>query len=193
MSNQVADMLKKAQELQDQGDAEFKKKVEANLASLREQMFKIEVLVEEGGKLPAKKNSTDAGFDVFATEDITLYPGQVKKTPLNIRLKLPTNTWAEITTKSGLGAQGQLVYAGVIDEEYRGIVHVIMTNVHLIEGLDDEGIPLMRTTPIVIKKGEKIAQMIMSPHSNQYYVEQVSTIDTNTSRGEGGFGSTGKV
>lgn len=153
---------------------------------------KIEVKVEEGGKLPFKKNPTDAGFDVFATEDIVLYPGQVKKHPLNIRLKLPKGTWAEITTKSGLGAKGQLVYAGVIDEEYRGIVHVIMTNVNIIQELDPDGLPLMRTEPIIIKKGEKVAQMIMNPYNSQFFVEQVEDLDLNTSRGEGGFGSTGK-
>lgn len=163
----------------------------ALLQQIREQTYKIEVLVEEGGKLPTKAHQSDAGFDVYATEDITLFPGQVKKTPLNIRLKLPQSSWAEITTKSGLGSKGQLVYAGVIDQEYRGIVHVIMTNVNLIEGLDEDGVPLMRTTPIVIKKGEKVAQMIMNPYSDQYYIEQVQTLDTNTVRGEGGFGSTG--
>jgi dUTP pyrophosphatase len=163
----------------------------ALLQQIREQTYRIEVLVEEGGKLPTKAHQSDAGFDVYATEDITLFPGQVKKTPLNIRLKLPQSSWAEITTKSGLGSKGQLVYAGVIDQEYRGVVHVIMTNVNLIEGLDEDGVPLMRTTPIVIKKGEKVAQMIMNPYSDQYYIEQVQSLDTNTARGEGGFGSTG--
>jgi dUTP pyrophosphatase len=153
--------------------------------------YKIEVKVEEGGKLPSKTRASDAGFDVYATEDIVLYPGQVVKHPLNIRLKLPINSWAEITTKSGLGSKGQLVYAGVIDQEYRGIVHVIMTNVHLIKEIDSEGFPIMRTDPIVIKKGEKVAQMIMNPHNSAFYVEQVQELDMNTSRGNGGFGSTG--
>lgn len=168
------------------------KHTQETLRKIYTEAYKIEVKVEEGGKLPFKKNPTDAGFDVFATEDIVLYPGQVKKHPLNIRLKLPPGTWAEITTKSGLGAKGQLVYAGVIDEEYRGIVHVIMTNVNIIQELDSDGLPLMRTEPIVIKKGEKVAQMIMNPYNSQFFVEEVSELDTNTSRGEGGFGSTGK-
>jgi dUTP pyrophosphatase len=169
----------------------IKSAVQKQIEELRSQAFKIEVLVEEGGKLPTKAHQSDAGFDVYATEDIVLYPGQVKKTPLNIRLKLPHSSWAEITTKSGLGSKGQLVYAGVIDQAYRGIVHVIMTNVNLIEGLDEEGVPLMRTTPIIIKKGEKVAQMIMNAYSDQYYIEQVQSLDLNTERGEGGFGSTG--
>lgn len=165
--------------------------VKQYMKTIKEQTFKIEVQVEEGGKMPSKAYMNDAGFDVYSTEDIALYPGQVKKIPLNIRFKLPLSSWAEITTKSGLGSQGQLVYAGVIDQDYRGIVHVVMTNVNLIEGLDADGIPLMRTQPILIKKGDKVAQLIMSPYSNQFYMESVDSVDTNTSRGEGGFGSSG--
>jgi dUTP pyrophosphatase len=163
------------------------------LEKVREQYFKIEVEVLPDGKLPAKKNKTDAGFDLFATSDITIYPGQVLKHPLNIRMKLPKGTWGEITSKSGLGSQGLLVYAGVIDEEYRGIPHVVMSNIYLIQGLDPDGYPLMRTDPIVIKKGDKLAQLIMNPFSSEFFIEQVDSVETNTSRGEGGFGSTGKA
>lgn len=162
------------------------------LEKLFEQAYKIEVKVEEGGTLPHKVRQSDAGFDLFATEDITLYPGQSGKTPLNVRLKLPENTYAEITTKSGLGSRGHSVRAGIIDEEYRGIINVIHSNVALIEGLDQDGLPLMFTQPLVIKKGEKLAQLIMHPYSKHYFIEEVSELDMNTSRGEGGFGSTGK-
>lgn len=163
-----------------------------DIKKLYEEAYRIEVKVEDGGKLPSKARVTDAGFDLFATEDITLYPGQSGKTPLNIRMKLPPNTYAEITTKSGLGSKGHSVRAGIIDEEYRGVPHVIHSNVNLILGLDEDGFPLMNTNPLVIKKGEKLAQLIMHPYSNQYFIEQVEEIDMNTSRGEGGFGSTGK-
>ena len=93
--------------------------------------------------------------------------------------------------KSGLGSKGLLIYAGVIDQEYRGIPHVIMTNVNIIDHLDSEGFPIMRTEPIVIKKGEKVAQLIMNPYASQFYIRQVDKVNTETSRGEGGFGSTG--
>lgn len=160
-------------------------------AKLHEEHFKIEVEVMDGGKLPSKKNQLDAGFDLFATSDITIYPGQVMKHPLNIRMKLPAGTWAEITSKSGLGSKGLLVYAGVIDELYRGIPHVVMSNINVIQEVDSDGIPLMRTIPIIIKKGEKLAQLIMTPYATHFYMEQVEKVDTNTDRGEGGFGSTG--
>lgn len=179
------------QTLQNRANEEMKEKIAKHAQSIREQTFKIDVQIETDGKMPTKAHDSDAGFDLYATSDIILYPGQVIKHPLNIRFKLPHSSWAEITTKSGLGSKGQLVYAGVIDQAYRGIVHVIMTNVNLIEGLDEDGIPLMRTTPIVIKKGEKVAQLIMNPYSDQFYMNQVNEIDINTERGEGGFGSTG--
>lgn len=166
--------------------------VKITMARMHAEMFEIKVQVMDGGRLPEKANPSDAGFDLFATEDITLYPGQVKKTPLNIRMHLPKGVWAEITTKSGLGSQGQLVYAGVIDQNYRGVPHVIMTNVNIIDHVDADGCPIMRTTPIVIKKGQKIAQLIMNPYSPNFFVTQVDEVDTNTDRGEGGFGSTGK-
>lgn len=159
---------------------------------IHEEAFKIEVKVEQGGKLPYKVRQTDAGFDVYATEDIVLYPGQSGKTPLNIRLKLPKSTYAEITTKSGLGAKGHSVRAGIIDEEYRGVVHVIHSNVNIVEPEDESGVYFKhRREPLVVKKGEKLAQLIMHPYSSNYYVEEVKELDTATSRGEEGFGSTG--
>lgn len=162
------------------------------LRKIYTEAYKIEVKVEEGGKLPHKVRQSDAGFDLFATEDIKLYPGQSGKTPLNVRLKLPTNTYAEITTKSGLGSKGHSVRAGIIDEEYRGVINVIHSNVALIAGLDQDGLPLMNVEPLVIKKGDKLAQLIIHPYNKLYFVEEVQEIDTNTSRGEDGFGSTGK-
>ena len=167
--------------------------VQNALKKLYEETFKIEVKVEEGGKLPSKVRQTDAGFDLYATEDIKLYPGESGKTPLNIRLKLPKSTYAEITTKSGLGSRGHSVRAGIIDEEYRGVVHVIHSNVDVVTAVNfvDDVTFRMNTEPLVIKKGEKIAQLIMHPYSSQYFIEEVSSIDTATSRGEGGFGSTG--
>lgn len=157
-----------------------------------QESHEIQVEVLEGGKMPAKAHDSDAGWDLYATEDVTIYPGQVKKHPLNIRLALPPNTWAEITSKSGLGAQGLMVYAGVIDQSYRGIPHVVFSNIWIIDQLDEQGIPLMRTTPIVIKKGEKLAQLIMNPHSETFYMTQVDKVETTTDRGAGGFGSSGK-
>ncbi len=143
----------------------------------------IKILCELVGihsTLPTKAHETDAGFDLYATSDITIQPGEIVKHPLNIRLQLPYGTWAEIASKSGLGSKGLLVFAGVIDEGYRGIPHVIMTNLNHKDGV-----------PIEIKQYQKIAQLIMSPFHHNYEMEQAFSISSNTSRGSGGFGSTG--
>ena len=150
--------------------------------------YQVGVEVLPGGRLPDKKRQTDAGFDLYATEDVELRPGEVIKHPLNIKLQLPCNTYAEITTKSGLGAKGFLVYAGIIDEEYRGIPHVLVTN---IKNPGDTFAGVSLGEKIIIKKGEKIAQLIMHPHSTCYLMEQVEKVDTDTDRSDGGFGSTG--
>jgi dUTP pyrophosphatase len=172
-------------------DISNKDHIKEKMKMMQEETFKIDVEVLEGGKMPTKAHASDAGYDLYATSDIALYPGQVLKHPLNIKLKLPKATWAEITTKSGLGSKGQLVYAGVIDQDYRGVPHVVMTNVNIISYIDEDGFPIMSTEPIVIKKGEKVAQLIMNPYSSNFYMVQVDKVDTNTSRAEGGFGSTG--
>jgi len=155
--------------------------------------YEILVQVLEGGKMPSKANHNDAGFDVFATEDIVLWPGQVKKSPLNIRLDLPVGAWARIETKSGLGSKGMMVWAGVIDEGYRGIPHVIMSNIKLKSDEQDDltGEPYDNTEPLMIKKGDKIAQITMNPHLNRFYMTQVDEVSLDTDRGTGGFGSSG--
>ena len=169
-------------------------------------LYKIKVEVLEGGTLPKKAHGSDAGFDVYATEDVVIYPGQVVKTPLNIRMELPVNSWARIETKSGLGSKGMLVYAGVIDRGYRGVPHVVCTNMKMkktierpvanvvnpnLKPTETEEVLVDNDEPIVIHKGEKIAQITMNPHSEEFYIEQVKEVSVQSDRGEGGFGSTG--
>lgn len=193
---------------------EATQKVNNHLRILKEKLFKIEVQVlQEGDKfttqtgsgpeehtvtasgyLPVKKNRSDAGFDVFTPVDVTVNPGQIVKVPLNIRMKLPSGSWARIETKSGHGAKGHLVYAGVIDQDYRGIPHVIMTNLNSPVEFDEQTGEMKKSDKVLrFPAGTKIAQITMNPHSLDFYMEKVESVDTNTDRGEGGFGSTGLV
>lgn len=157
--------------------------------------YTVKCKVEKDGELPFKAHKTDAGYDVFATSDFSIAPGQVLKHPLNIKLALPEGTYAEITSKSGNGSKGLLVYAGIIDEGYRGILHVVMTNLNhqpydtWVDGF--KRTILLAGETLNIKKGQKIAQMILHPYSNKYQLEKVEELDENTDRGSGGFGSTG--
>jgi len=179
-------------------EKDIQARVKEHTRALRDQFYKIKVQVLKAGdefttvtgdgpvttkvvgdgKLPYKKNFTDAGFDLFTPIDVSIRYGEVVKIPLNIRMELPAGSWARIETKSGLGSKGMLVYAGVVDQGYRGIPHVIATN-------------LKKDTRIDIKAGSKIAQMTMNPHSLEFFIEEVVEVDTATERGIGGFGSTG--
>ncbi len=151
--------------------------------------------VVEGGQLPTKAHKTDAGYDLYATSDFSVTPGQVVKHPLNLKLELPESSYAEITSKSGNGSKGLLVFAGIIDESYRGIVHVVMTNLnhkpHVVSLDNVEQTVLIPGETLNFRKGQKIAQMILHPYSSGYELAEVQSVDENTARGAGGFGSSG--
>ena len=139
--------------------------------------YRIGCEVLEGGRVPHKTHSSDAGFDVFATEDIVIKRGEMIKHPLNIKLEIPKGAYLHLHVKSGLGSKGMAITSCVIDESYRGIPHVVATC------LVDE--------PIVIKKGQKLAQLVPYPFSTSFYFEEVDSVSEDTERGGGGFGSTG--
>lgn len=145
-------------------------------------LIEVEVLNEgtpKTGYIPVKAHRSDAGFDLYATEDVVFNQSIVTKHPLNIKLKLPKGTYAHIKGKSGLGSKGLCLLAEIVDEGYRGIPHIVATNLAM--------------HPIRIKKGEKLAQMIIHPYSDRYEIVKVDKVEETTDRGSGGFGSTGKV
>ena len=144
-------------------------------------VFGIAVEVLENGTLPNKAHKTDAGFDLFASVDFTVLPGQTVKHSLDIKFNIPAGCWLRIESKSGLGAKGLLVYAGVIDEGYRGVVCAIVNHLNTYDG-----------GPLHFKKGDKIAQLTANPHNNEFYMYQVDKVSDDTDRGSGGFGSTGR-
>ncbi len=139
--------------------------------------YVAEVEILEGGKLPVRANPTDAGFDVFATEDVYFKPGVITKHPLNIKIKLPPNTFIRVAGKSGLGSKGLSLTAEIIDESYRGIPHVVGTSIS--------------SDIVFIKAGEKICQLIFHPFNNKYHFKEVDHVSEDTDRGAGGFGSSG--
>jgi dUTP pyrophosphatase len=155
----------------------------------------VKCKIEENGQLPVKAHKSDAGFDLFAVQDFSVAPGQIVKQPVNVRLELPESTYAEITSKSGNGSKGLLVYAGIIDQGYRGVVHVVMTNLNQVP-MDTHVNGYQKTILLAgptlhFKKGQKIAQMILHPFSSEYELQEVDQLDENTSRSGSGFGSSG--
>jgi dUTP pyrophosphatase len=132
--------------------------------------------IQMDAKLPQYGHSGDAGLDLFSSINFVLGKGRVEAIPTGIQVAIPDGYVGLIWDKSGVSLRGVHRLAGVIDSGYRGEVKVVMIN--LGDG------------PFVIDKGMKIAQMLVQPIKKVDVVE-VDDLD-ETSRGEGGFGSTGK-
>ena len=137
----------------------------------------------EGLALPAYETTGSAGIDLRAAvaEDapITLAPGARVLVPTGLKIALEPKWEAQVRPRSGLALKHGITCLnspGTIDSDYRGEVGVILIN-HGSE-------------PFVIKRGERIAQMVIARHA-QAVIAEVESLD-ETVRGGGGFGSTGR-
>ena len=124
-------------------------------------------------RVPFRAHENDAGADVFAPYDHTIYPGQVLKLPLGFGLELPDGYAAYIFPRTSLSARGIVCELPPIDSGYRGEVHAIVSNVGG-DGYD-------------IKAGDRIGQLVVMP---VVIADFVTT--SNSARGDGAFGSTGR-
>lgn len=136
--------------------------------------IKIKKITPEA-KAPAYAHPGDAGMDLFSCADMSLAPGETKPVPTGIQMAIPQGYVGLVWDKSGISLKGVHRLAGVVDAGYRGEVRVVMVN--------------LGTEPFEIKPGMKIAQMLIQPVEAPTIVES-DTLD-DTSRGAGGFGSTG--
>lgn len=132
--------------------------------------------IQVDAKAPHYSHKGDAGLDLFSSVDSVLNKGEVKAVPTGIQVAIPEGHVGLIWDKSGISLKGVHRLAGVIDSGYRGEVRVVMAN--LGEKL------------FVVKRGMKIAQLLIQPVMDVEVVE-VDELE-ETSRGQNGFGSTGK-
>lgn len=149
-------------------------------------MGKLKVYIEqtkEGKDLPLPKYMSEqaAGMDLYAcTEDVEIIKKhEIKLIPTGLKIALPSGYEAQIRPRSGLALKHGITLVntpGTIDADYRGEIKIIMINL----GHDD----------FEIKRGDRIAQMVINK------IEQISWELTEelvkSSRGDGGFGHTGK-
>jgi dUTP pyrophosphatase len=129
--------------------------------------------------MPAYAHEGDAGLDLYAAESVTLEPFQRRLVPTGIAIAIPEGCAGFVQPRSGLAVRHGLSLVntpGLIDSHYRGEIKVIVIN------LDPE-------TPIDIRRGDKLAQLVIQPVVRAQLTE-VDVLD-ETVRGEGGFGSTG--
>ena len=127
-------------------------------------------------RLPEKASSGDLGYDLFSSEDRVLPPGLTTIIPTGIKLKFPAGFGGKIFDRSGVATKENLeVRAGVIDNGYRGEIKIAMFN--------------SNSFPVHVPAGKKIAQMV--PIELMFLYIEEGTVDSDTVRGENGFGSTG--
>ena len=137
----------------------------------------------EGLALPAYETALSAGMDVRAAvpegEPMVLKPGARALVPTGLTIALPAGYEAQIRPRSGLALKHGVTCLntpGTIDADYRGEVKVILIN--------------LGQEPFEIKRGERIAQIVIAPVTQGDW-EIVETLP-ETARGAGGFGSTGR-
>ena len=127
-------------------------------------------------KLPLRAHPTDSGADLFALERTVLPAHHIVKVRTGIAVELPQNTSGIIWGKSSVESKGIKAMAGLVDAPYRGELLVCMYNLN-----DSE---------FVFEAGQKVAQLVVLPTLYPTFEEVAELSDT--SRGEGGFGSTGQ-
>lgn len=138
--------------------------------------------------LPVKAHQSDAGFDICADEDVTINAGETVTVSTGLSVAIPEGYYGRLKGRSGLTAKTLLrVQEGTIDANYRGEVKVICDiKIKFLERVIDGAVYAHN---ISIKRGQRIAQLIIQPLPT-VEVEEVDELD-DTDRGDGGFGSTG--
>jgi dUTP pyrophosphatase len=135
----------------------------------------------EGLPLPAYMSAGAAGADVVAavTADLVLAPGEHALVPTGFALEVPAGFEVQVRPRSGLAVRHGVTLLnapGTIDSDYRGPVGIVLVN----HGRE----------PFVVRRGERIAQLIVAPVVQAAFREVEAL--AATTRGEGGFGSTGR-
>lgn len=138
--------------------------------------MKIQLLTPEA-KVPVRGSDKAAGMDLHASEDCVINPQERRLVSTGVAVALPNSTYGRVAPRSGLAVKNGIdVLAGVVDEDYRGEVKVALIN--------------HGTEPFVVSKGDRIAQLIVESILRPV-IEVVDNLE-ETTRGDGGFGSTGK-
>lgn len=134
-------------------------------------------LLNDNAVIPTYGSDSAAGMDLYAAFAETIPAGQHRIVKTGIAMKIPDGFYGRIAPRSGLAYKNGIdVFAGVIDNDYRGEIGIILYNAG--------------SEPFHVQPGDRVAQMIITPYemAMPYVVEDLD----DTARGSGGFGSTGK-
>ncbi|MFT4673320.1 MAG: dUTP pyrophosphatase [Patiriisocius sp.] len=140
----------------------------------------VKIINKSTHPLPSYETIASAGMDIRAhiSEAITLKPMDRAIIKTGLFIELPIGTEAQVRPRSGLAAKKGITVLnspGTIDADYRGELGVILVN--------------LSTEDFTVENGERIAQLVLTKHERAVW-DEVSIL-SDTSRGEGGFGSTG--
>jgi len=141
----------------------------------------INIVNTSNNPLPNYETEASAGMDLraFIENDVLLKPLQRVLIPTGLFIELPVGFEAQIRPRSGLAFKNGVTVLntpGTIDADYRGEIKVILVN--------------LSNTDFIIKSGERICQMVVARHEKAEFISVAEL--SNTSRGAGGFGHTGK-
>ena len=132
--------------------------------------------IHKDAKLPSYGHVGDAGLDLFSVMECVLKGGEARAISTGIQVAIPDGYVGLIWDKSGISLKNIHRLAGVVDSGYRGEIKIVLAN--------------LSTEAFSIEKGMKIAQMLVQPIIKVKVVD--SEVLDETTRGENGFGSTGK-
>ncbi|HEU4496824.1 MAG TPA: dUTP diphosphatase [Flavobacterium sp.] len=140
----------------------------------------VKIINRSSHPLPSYETSASAGMDLRAnlSDPVTLQPLERAVIKTGLFIELPVGYEAQVRPRSGLAAKKGITVLnspGTVDADYRGEIGVILVN------LSNEA--------FVVENGERIAQLVIARHERAVWIEAEEL--TETSRGEGGFGSTG--
>jgi dUTP pyrophosphatase len=133
----------------------------------------------EGLPVPSRATEHAAGLDVVAAEDVTLAPGERHAVATGFAIAIPHGYEVQVRPRSGLALKHGITCLntpGTIDSDYRGEVRVILAN--------------LGSEPFEVRRGERIAQLVPAPVLQANFAEAAEL--SETARGAGGFGSTGR-
>jgi dUTP pyrophosphatase len=144
-------------------------------------MIKVKRAYDHKFPVPSAASNSAAAIDLYSTEDFTIFCNQTVKIKTGWCFELPPMWCGLVWPRSGLDTKyGIHPIAGLIDSDYRGEVVVFLARRD------------MKQPEMSFKAGERIAQLIVTPHyAYSHYLTEVNEL-SNTVRGEGGFGSTGQ-
>lgn len=136
----------------------------------------MKIILDSGAILPTRAHKEDDGLDLFSREEQIILPGESAVFDTGVHVELPEGTFGKLESKSGLHIRYDIICAGeTIDCGYVGSIKVKLYN--------------MGQRPYMVRKGQKIVQMVVIPILTPD-LEIVDRLE-ETERGEKGFGSSG--